>query len=104
MTAKVGVNLFEVYGISEVSVVELISEAGTNMKKWKNGKNFSAWFTVVPNYTLRMCASTLSNCKSSLVDYSKKMKARLGKKSGIIAVAHKCSQNQLILNWLEEVI
>jgi len=109
----VGVDLCEVEGISEISCLELISEIGTDMSKWKNSKHIAAWLNLAPNtkitggkiisskmqkkknhagQTLRMAASTLSRSKSPMGDYSRKMKARLGKKGGVVATAHKLAR------------
>jgi transposase len=44
-----GVDLSQVDGISETSFLEIISEIGTNMEKWKNDKHFAAWLNVAPN-------------------------------------------------------
>jgi len=106
----VGVDICKVEGISEISGLELISEIGTDMSKWKNSNHMNAWLNVAPNtkitggkiisskmqkkknhagQTLRMAASNLSSCKSPMGDYSRKMKARLGKKGGVVATAHK---------------
>lgn len=105
-----GVDLCEIDGINEVSTLELISEIGTDMTKWETGKHLVAWFNLAPNtkitggkiisskmqkkknhagQVLRMCASALWRSKSSLGDYSRKMKSRLGKKGGVVATAHK---------------
>jgi len=109
----VGVDLCEVDGINEASCLELISEIGTDMSKWKSSKHIAAWFNVAPNtkitggkiisskmqkkknyagQTLRMSASGLSRSKSPLGDYARKMKSRLGKKAGVVAVAHKLAR------------
>jgi transposase len=109
----VGVDLCQVDGINEVSCLELISEIGTDMSKWKSGKHMSAWLNLAPNtkitggkiisskmqkkknhagQTLRMSASGLSKCKSPLGDYARKMKSRLGKKAGVVATAHKLAR------------
>jgi len=106
----VGVDLCKVEGISEISSLEIISEIGTDMSKWKNSNHFNAWLNLAPNtkitggkiisskmqkkknyagQTIRMSASNLSSCKSPIGDYSRKMKARLGKKGGVVATAHK---------------
>jgi tRNA U55 pseudouridine synthase TruB len=39
-----------------------------------------------------MSASGLSKSKSSLGEYSRKMKSRLGKKGGVVATAHKLAR------------
>ena len=113
LKAIVGVDLCKVEGINENSALELISEIGTDMSKWKSNKHFSAWLNVAPNtkitggkiisskmqkkknnagQTLRMSASSLSRSKTPLGDFSRKMKSRLGKKGGVIATAHKLAR------------
>jgi transposase len=113
LKVMVGVNLCEVDGINEISCLELISEIGTDMNKWGTHKRFAAWLNVAPNtkitggkiissriqkkknqagQTLRMAASSLSTSKLPLGDYARKMKARLGKKGGVVATAHKLSR------------
>lgn len=108
-----GVDLCEVDGISEISAIELISEIGTDMNKWKNNKHFSAWLNVAPNtkitggkiisskmqkkknyagQTLRMAACSLSQSKAPIGDYARKMRSRLGKKGGVVATAHKLAR------------
>lgn len=103
-------DLCEIDGINEISCLEFISEVGTDMKKWISGKHLSGWCNVAPNtkitggkiisskmqkkknwagQTVRMAASGLSRSKSPMGDYARKMKSRLGKKAGNVAVAHK---------------
>lgn len=83
------------------------------MGKWKNGKHFSAWLNVAPNtkitggkiisskmqkkknhagQTLRMACCSMSQNKGPMGDYARRMKARLGKKGGVVATAHKLSR------------
>ncbi len=109
----VGIDLCAVPGISEVTALELISEIGTDMKKWKTAKHFAAWLNLAPNtkitggkiissrmqkkknhagQTLRMGASNLSQSKTPMGDYARKMKSRLGKKGGVVATAHKIAR------------
>ena len=106
----VGVDLCKLEGISEISSLELISEIGTDMTKWRNSNHFNGWLNLAPNtkitggkiisskmqkkknyagQTLRMSASNVSSSKTPMGDYSRKMKARLWKKGGVIATAHK---------------
>ena len=115
------VDLCEIEGISEVSALELLSEIGTDMGKWKSSKHFAAWVNLAPNtkitggkiisskmqrkknhagLTLRMAASNLSVAKSAMGDYARKMKGRLGKKGGVVATAHKISR--IIYTMLKE--
>lgn len=116
-----GVDLCRVDSINEVSCLSLISEIGTDMSKWESSKQLSAWFNVCPNtkisggkilsskmqkkknhagQTLRMSANSLSKCKSPLGDYARKMKSRLGKRSGVVAAAHKLAR--IIYTMLKE--
>lgn len=109
----VGVDLCQVDGISEISAIELISEIGTDMNKWKNNKHFAAWLNLAPNtkitggkiisskmqkkknyagQTLRMAACNLSQSKAPIGEYARKMKSRLGKKGGVVATAHKLAR------------
>ena len=109
----VGVDLCKIDGISEVGAVELISEIGLDIGKWKSHKHFSAWLNVAPNtkitggkiinskmqkkknhagQTLRMAASTLYHNKAPIGEYARKMKSKLGKKGGIVATAHKLAR------------
>jgi hypothetical protein len=113
MKKILGIDLCKIHGISEITVVELISEIGTDMDKWKGQKNFSAWLNLPPNtkisggkiisskmqkkknhagQALRMAASGLVHSKEPIGDYARKMRARLGKKGGVVATAHKLSK------------
>jgi len=109
----VGVDLCEIESISEISALELISEIGTDMTKWKSSKHFAAWLNLAPNtkitggkiisskmqkkknqagLSLRMAASNLSKSKSPLGDHARKMRARLGKKGAVVAGAHRLAR------------
>tara|TARA_R110000868_G_C10875257_1_gene762552 strand:- start:33 stop:1397 length:1365 start_codon:yes stop_codon:yes gene_type:complete len=113
MKAVVGVDLCQIESMSEISVVELISEIGLDMKQWQGHKRFGAWLNLAPNtkqtggkiisskmqkkknqagLTLRMAASNMSKSKSPMGDYARKMRARIGKKGAVVAAAHKLSR------------
>lgn len=113
LAAIMGTDVCEIEGISEVTALELVSETGSDMGKWKDYKHFSAWLNLAPNtkitggkiisskmqrkknkagLTVRMAASTLSNSKSPLGDYYRKMRARLGKKGAVVATGHKIAR------------
>lgn len=106
----VGIDLCAVNGISEISVLEIISEIGRDMSQWFSAKHFAAWLNLAPNtkisggktisskmqkkknhagQSFRMCACSLVQCKSALGDYARKMRSRLGKTGGVVATAHK---------------
>jgi len=109
----IGVDLCAIDSLSEISVVELIAEIGTDMRKWNSSKHFAAWLNLVPNtkitggriisskmqkkknhaaLSLRMAASNMSKSKSVLGDYSRKMRSRIGKKGAVVAGAHKLAR------------
>lgn len=109
----VGVDLCLIPGISEITSLELISEIGTDMTKWRSSKHFAAWLNLAPNtkitggkiisskmqrkknyagQALRMACSSVSQAKSPMGDYARKMKARVGKKGGVVASAHKLAR------------
>ncbi|MBC34592.1 MAG: IS110 family transposase [Bacteroidetes bacterium] len=113
MQGIVGVDLCRVTGLSETTVVKLISEIGTDMSKWKSSNQFSAWMNLVPNtkitggkvisskmqrkknyagLALRMAASNMSKSKSPLGDFARRMKSRLGGKGAVVASAHKLAR------------
>lgn len=106
-------DLCQINGIGEVTCLELISEIGTDMTQWKSSKHMAAWLNLAPNtkitggriisskmqkkknhagQTLRMAASTLTTSKSTLGNYARKMRRRLGKKGGVVATAHKLAR------------
>ena len=44
-----GVDITKVFGISELTAIEIISETGINMNKWKTKKHFASWLNLAPN-------------------------------------------------------
>jgi transposase len=44
-----GVDVTKIFGISELVALEIISETGIDMSKWKTEKHFSAWLNLAPN-------------------------------------------------------
>jgi len=44
-----GVDITKIFGISEISATEIISETGIDMSKWKTQKHFTAWLNLAPN-------------------------------------------------------
>ena len=109
----IGVDLCKIPGVNDVTAMELISEIGTDMSKWKSAKHFAAWLNLAPNtkitggkiisskmmkkknkagQTLKMSASCLSNNKTPLGDYYRRIRARLGGKGAVLATAHKLAR------------
>ncbi len=121
LNVMTGVNLCAIPGIKEVTVLEFISEVGTDMSKWKSAKHFAAWLNLAPNtkksggriistkmmkkknkagQILRMASTPLSNSKSPLGDYYRRIRARLGGKGAGLATAHKLAR--IIYTMLKE--
>lgn len=44
-----GVDITQVFGISEISAVEIVSEVGIDMSKWPSVKHFTSWLNLAPN-------------------------------------------------------
>ena len=107
------VDLCKISSINEITALELISETGIDMDKWKSAKHFAAWLNLVPNtkitggkiisskmqkkknkvgQCLKMAASSLSNSKSPLGDEYRRMRAKLGGKGAALAMSHKLSR------------
>jgi transposase len=106
----IGVDLCRIPGISEVTVLDFLSETGTDMSVWKSSKHFAAWLNLVPNtkitggkiissrmmkkknsagQSLRMAASSLYRNKTPIGDYHRRMSAKYGGKGASLATAHK---------------
>jgi transposase len=121
LRAIVGVDLCAVPGISEITALELISEIGTDMTKWRSGKHFAAWLNLAPNtkitggkvissrmqrkknqagQSLRMACCSMTKSKLPLGDYARKMRAKTGKKGGVVATAHKLAR--IIYSMIKE--
>ena len=113
-------DLCEIPGIGEVSVLEFIAETGTDTKKWPGTKCFTAWLNLVPNtkitggkiisskmmkkknragQTLRMATTSLASNKTPLGDYYRRMKSKYGGKGAALATAHKLAR--IIFKMLE---
>lgn len=44
-----GVDVTAVYGISDISALEILAETGTDMNKWETSKHFVSWLNLCPN-------------------------------------------------------
>jgi len=44
-----GVDATKIFGISELTVTEIISETGIDMSKWPTKKHFASWLNLAPN-------------------------------------------------------
>ena len=104
------VDVTEVFGISEISTLTMMSEVGTNMTKWKTEHHFTSWLGLAPNTKIsggkvissrimkkkhyagqafRMAANSLYHSKSPLGEYYRRIKARAGAGKAVVATARK---------------
>jgi len=114
-----GVDLLAVPGVSTVTAMQLISEIGLDMNRWKDAKQFVSWLGLCPEnkvsggkrlssktkasnnraaVTLRMAAFTLYRSPTALGAYLRRLKARKGPMKAITATAHKLAK--IIYNML----
>ena len=108
-----GVDLTAIDGINDITDLKVLAETGTDMSRWKSEKHFSSWLGLSPGNkisggkilssktkpttnraaaALRMAAFTLSNSKSALGAYYRRMRSRQGAPKAITATAHKLAR------------
>ena len=108
-----GVDLTAIDGINDITALKVLAETGTDMSRWKSEKHFSSWLGLSPGNkisggkilssktkpttnraaaALRMAAFTLSNSKSALGAYYRRMRSRQGAPKAITATAHKLAR------------
>ncbi len=44
-----GVDVTTIFGLSDISALEILTETGTDMKKWETSKHFVSWLNLCPN-------------------------------------------------------
>ncbi len=105
-----GVEVTEIWGIKENAAIELLSEVGADMSKWRTEKHFVSWLGVAPNSKIsggkiisskipkkqnkagqlfRMIAYTIQRSDHWLAVFYRRMKAKGGTKKAIAATARK---------------
>lgn len=107
----VGVDLTAIDGLDASSVLTIISETGTDMSHWSNGKHFAAWLALAPNNRItggkpirkggpvirpnraaqafRIAAQTLERAQCALGAFFRRICSRHGRAVAIKATAHK---------------
>lgn len=105
------IDVTQIYGVSEIGALEILSETGTDLGKWSNEKRFVSWLNLCPNNKIsggklissqllkkkpnaasqafRMAANSLKTSRNWLGDYFRRMKAKGGQKYAIVATARK---------------
>jgi transposase len=107
-----GVDVTKVFGISEINALEIISETGIDMSKWKTKKHFASWLNLAPNNRISggkllkpkkskkrnkagqsflMAAYALQRSDHWLGHYYRRMKAKNGPQVATKATARKLS-------------
>lgn len=105
-----GTDLTEIDGLDEHSILKILSETGINMDKWETAKHFVSWMGLSPNnkisggkilssktiktqnrakHVFKVAALALSNSKSGLGAFYRRLRARLGAPKAINATARK---------------
>jgi len=106
-----GVDVLAIYGLSEISALEILAETGTDMSKWGSEKHFASWLNLCPNnkvsggklmssrllkkkpnaasQAFRMAANSVQRSNHWLGDYFRRMKAKGGNKYAIVATGNK---------------
>ena len=108
-----GVDLTEIDGIDENTALKIVSEIGTDISRWPSVKHFASWLGLCPGTKIsggkvlnkkskripsaaatafRMAAYTLTNSKSALGAYYRRMRGRHGAPKAITATAHKLAR------------
>jgi len=106
----IGVDVTEVVGLSEITVLTIMSEVGTDMSKWKTENHFTSWLGLAPNTKIsggkiissriqkkkhhagqafRMAANGLHNSKSPLGDFYRRIRSKAGAAKAVVATARK---------------
>ena len=106
-----GVDVIEIFGLSEISALEIMAETGTDLSKWPTEKQFISWLNFCPNNKIsggklisssrlkkkpnlasqafRIAANSLHKSDNWLGDYFRRMKSKGGHKYAIVATARK---------------
>lgn len=106
-----GVDVMEIYGISGIGGLEILSETGTDLSKWGTEKQWISWLNLCPNNKItggklissmrlkkkpnpaaqafRAAANSLSRSDHWLGDYFRRMRSKGGTKYAIVATARK---------------
>jgi transposase len=106
----VGTDLTEIFGITDTTATEIISEIGLDMNKWPTPKNFTSWLDLAPNnkvsggkllsskiqkkknkagQVFKMAAYAVQRSKNWLAIFYHRIKARRGAAKAITATARK---------------
>jgi hypothetical protein len=103
-----GTDLTQIDAIGPHAALQLLSEIGTDMSRWKTAQHFTSWLALAPNnqvsggrllssktapsanraaVILRRCAMSLARTSSALGAFYRRLAARVGKAKAITAKA-----------------
>jgi len=106
----VGTDVTEIFGITDTSAVEIISEIGLDMNKWATPKHFTAWLNLAPNNKVsggkilssktqkkknragqifKMTAYAVQRSKNWLAMFYHRLKSKCGPAKAVTATARK---------------
>lgn len=105
------VDVMDIFGLGDISALEILSETGTDLSKWPTGPHFVSWLNFCPNNKItggklissklmkkkpnnaaqafRAAANGLKLSDNWLGDYFRRMRAKGGQKFAINATARK---------------
>lgn len=106
-----GVDVLDIFGISEISAMQIFAETGRDLSKWATGNHFVSWLNLCPNNKItggklissklmkktpnnaaiafRAAANGLQNTDNWLGDYFRRMRGKGGQKFAIVCTARK---------------
>lgn len=105
-----GIDLTEIFGITDTNAVEIISEVGLNMNKWPTAKHFTSWLNLAPNNKIsggkllsskvekkknkagqifKMAAFAVQRSNNWLASFYHRVKSRAGAGKATMATARK---------------
>ncbi|MBI4675123.1 MAG: IS110 family transposase [Chloroflexi bacterium] len=109
----VGVDLVAISGLNALTVQTMLSEVGTDMRKFPSEKHFCSWLSLAPHNDIsggkvlrsrvpktnqragqafRRTAQSLSRKQDGFGEYYRRQRARLGPQQTIVATAHKLAR------------
>lgn len=105
------VDVLQIYGLNEISALQILAETGPDLSKWETPEKYVAWLNLCPNRKItggkvigskimkqkpnlasqafRMSANGVAKSNHWLGDYFRRMKSKGGQKFAIVAVARK---------------
>jgi len=110
LTSMVGANITDIFGISEITATDILSETGTDLSKWPTEKQFTSWLNLAPNTRISggknlknkhikkknhagqaflMAASSLKASNNWLGEFYRRLKSKSGAPTAIKATARK---------------